>query len=194
MRRLLLVLAAIAALPLACGGPSRNPPAAPASPAPGFPATSAASAGPPPTPSASSRGPETLTTARTRACGGGKLRVHFYNVSQALSALVDLPDGRHILVDTGDSPKRPRCGTVCAGAHSTLVSKLTADLAGQPIDLLWITHQHSDHIGGATDIIERFRRAELRGQRARSLCGRDQSGPRRSLSEGRARYGRRAGA
>ena len=156
MRRLLLVLAAIAALPLACGGPSRNPPAAPASPAPGFPATSAASAGPPPTPSASSRGPETLTTARTRACGGGKLRVHFYNVSQALSALVDLPDGRHILVDTGDSPKRPGCGTVCAGAHSTLVSKLTADLAGQPIDLLWITHQHSDHIGGATDIIERF--------------------------------------
>jgi competence protein ComEC len=97
---------------------------------------------------------ETLTAPRDRSCGGtGKLKVHFYNVSQALAALVDLPDGRHILVDTGDSAKRPGCGQVCSAAHANLVTKLTTDLAGHPIDLLWITHQHSDHIGGAADII-----------------------------------------
>jgi hypothetical protein len=67
-----------------------------------------------------------LTAPHDRTRGGSKLRVHFYNVSQALG---DLPDGRHVLVDTGDSPKRPGCGAVCASAHSTLVSKLAADLA-----------------------------------------------------------------
>jgi len=36
------------------------------------------------------------------------------------------------------------------------MSKLTTDLAGAPIDLMWITHQHSDHIGGATDVMRSF--------------------------------------
>jgi len=35
------------------------------------------------------------------------MRVHFYDVAEGLAALVDLPDGRHILVDTGDEPNHP---------------------------------------------------------------------------------------
>jgi beta-lactamase superfamily II metal-dependent hydrolase len=84
------------------------------------------------------------------------LRVHFYDVSQGLAALVDLPGGRRILVDTGDSPARERCGTDCATAHRHLLAALSHDLAGGPIDLLWITHQHSDHIGGARDVLGQF--------------------------------------
>ncbi len=84
------------------------------------------------------------------------LRVHFYDVSQGLAALVDLPGGRHILVDTGDAPVRERCGTDCATAHRHLLAALSRDLAGAPIDLLWITHQHSDHIGGARDVLGQF--------------------------------------
>jgi beta-lactamase superfamily II metal-dependent hydrolase len=84
------------------------------------------------------------------------LRVHFYDVSQGLAALVDLPGGRHILVDTGDSPTRERCGTDCATAHRHLLAALSRDLAGAPIDLLLITHQHSDHIGGARDVLAQF--------------------------------------
>jgi competence protein ComEC len=89
--------------------------------------------------------------------GREALRVHFYDVSQGLAALVDLPDGRHILVDTGDAPVREGCGIDCGIAHRHLLAALTRDLAGAPIDVLWITHQHSDHIGGARDVLAQFR-------------------------------------
>jgi competence protein ComEC len=89
--------------------------------------------------------------------GGGRLRVHFYDVGQALAALVDLPDGRHVLVDAGDDPRRPGCGEACVSAGRHLIDALSADLGSAPIDLLWITHPHSDHVGGAAGILETFR-------------------------------------
>jgi competence protein ComEC len=91
------------------------------------------------------------------ACGAGaKMRVRFYDVGQGLAALVELPDGRHLMVDAGDVASRSGCGDVCERAHAHLVDRLSADLHGAPIDLLWITHQHSDHMGGASDVLARF--------------------------------------
>jgi competence protein ComEC len=59
-------------------------------------------------------------------------------------------------VDTGDSPKRPSCGEVCPTSDRHLLAKLGTDLHGSPIDLMWITHQHSDHIGGAPEVLTTF--------------------------------------
>lgn len=87
----------------------------------------------------------------------GPLRVHFYDVGQALAALVDLPDGRHVLVDTGDSPTRAGCGAICKEKHAHLLDRLAKDLNGEPISMLWVTHQHSDHLGGALDVLNEFR-------------------------------------
>jgi len=91
------------------------------------------------------------------AASADTLRVHFYDVSQGLAALVDLPGGSHLLVDTGDAPRREGCGADCSDAHRHLLGALAHDLRGAAIDLLWITHQHSDHIGGARDILRQFR-------------------------------------
>jgi competence protein ComEC len=91
------------------------------------------------------------------ACGAGRtLRVHFYDVAQGLAALVDLPDGRHVLVDTGDRAHRAGCGEVCETSERHLLERLRADLGGAPIDVLWITHPHSDHIGAAADVLDAF--------------------------------------
>ncbi len=95
--------------------------------------------------------------APSPGCRDGRaLTVHFYDVGQALAALVDLPDGRHLLVDAGDSPHRAGCAA-CEAEHAHLQAALRRDLGGAPIDLLWNTHPHSDHVGGVAAVIDDFR-------------------------------------
>ena len=89
------------------------------------------------------------------------MRISFYDVGEGLAALVALPDGRHLLVDTGDSAHRTGCGAICEATSRHLIERLGSDLQGPSggplIDLVWITHQHADHIGGAADVLEAFR-------------------------------------
>jgi beta-lactamase superfamily II metal-dependent hydrolase len=90
-------------------------------------------------------------------CGAGRaLTAHFYDVGQGLAVLVDLPDGRHVLVDAGDSARRAGCGPACEDASAHLLARLRADLRGAPIDLLWLTHPHLDHVGGAPQVLRAF--------------------------------------
>ena len=97
----------------------------------------------------------------TNACAAGEpLAVTFYDAGQGLAALVKLPDGRHVLIDTGDSPTRPDC-YACKPAHERLMASLDRDLRGKKLDLICLTHPHSDHVGGAADILEKFGAAVL---------------------------------
>jgi competence protein ComEC len=86
-------------------------------------------------------------------CSGKPLSVKFYDVGQALSALVSLPDGRRVLVDTGEQAKR--CAA-CKEWSAHLLSGLAADVPDKRLSLVWITHQHSDHAGNAPEILRAF--------------------------------------
>lgn len=89
------------------------------------------------------RGRSTQTTQTSARQSGGEhsagcrsgrpLRLHFYDVGQASSALVELPDDRVILVDAG-------------GDRTALATKLKPDLRGRPLSMVWITHPHDDHL------------------------------------------------
>jgi competence protein ComEC len=82
------------------------------------------------------------------------MKVRFYDVGQALSALVELPDGRRILVDTGEQPTR--CGKPCKDWSAHLLAALAKDVPDKKLDLVWTTHQHSDHAGNADTVLQTF--------------------------------------
>jgi competence protein ComEC len=88
------------------------------------------------------------------------MTVRFYDVGQALAVLVELPDGRRVLIDAGEQPKRAGCGAPCERWSQHLLESLERDLPDKRLDLLWITHQHSDHAGNAEAILRGFRVAQ----------------------------------
>ena len=138
---------------VACGGaaaPSHASRAATAT-APNAGASDAVTA-----PAATNAASPSAAHASTACVKGATLKVHFYDAGQALSALVTLPDGRRWLVDAGESPTRTGCGGACEAWHEGVMAGLRRDLGGLRLDGLWITHQHSDHLGGAPDVLRTF--------------------------------------
>ncbi|HET9531941.1 MAG TPA: MBL fold metallo-hydrolase [Blastocatellia bacterium] len=77
----------------------------------------------------------------------GKLAIHFLNIGQGDSQVIQLPTGETILIDSGDS-----------GAPTVSLLK---NLGVSEIDLVIATHPHADHIGEMRDIMREFRVKEF---------------------------------
>lgn len=74
----------------------------------------------------------------------GNYKVHYIDVGQGDSALIQFPDGKNMLIDTGDP-----------SAKNNLVRYIDA-LQITQIDYFVITHPDSDHVGNAVTIFEQY--------------------------------------
>jgi len=72
----------------------------------------------------------------------GKLVVHYLDVGQGDSELLQLPAGENILIDAGD--------------HGAPTVKLLKQYGIRTLDLVVATHPHSDHIGEMKNVLTQF--------------------------------------
>lgn len=83
------------------------------------------------------------------------LRLTLFDVGQGDAALVELPGGRRMVVDTGGAGVEGR-----DLGHRVVAPALRA-LGVRRLDYLVVTHADADHLGGAASLVREFRPAEV---------------------------------
>jgi len=86
----------------------------------------------------------TAASTTTIVTVSGSLKVHFIDVGQGDSILIQTPDGKTMLIDGGPKSSGP-----------SLVSYLKKQGVTK-INVMVATHPHEDHIGGLIDVINNF--------------------------------------
>jgi competence protein ComEC len=85
--------------------------------------------------------------------GGHRLVVHFIDVGQGDSILVQTPRGKNMLIDTGGRRDEYQTGI---GTGDQVVAPYLRKIGVNRLDALVLTHPHEDHCGGAAYIIKNF--------------------------------------
>ncbi len=80
----------------------------------------------------------------------GALRVAQLDIGQGDAALVDLPDGRLMLIDAGGSPMEG----VGFDPGVRVILPILRERRRAHIDVVVLTHPHPDHYGGITSVLE----------------------------------------
>lgn len=83
------------------------------------------------------------TTQNTVTLSGQNLTVHFLDVGQGDSILLEI-DGKSMLIDSGESDQ------------GKVVTAYLQDQGISTLDYVVATHPHSDHIGGMNEILNNF--------------------------------------
>jgi len=86
--------------------------------------------------------------------GGGRgMTVHFLDVGQGDSILVQTPGGKNMLIDTGGRKDEFQTGK---GAGDQVVVPYLRKIGVRGLDVLVLTHPHEDHAGGAAAVVKNF--------------------------------------
>lgn len=93
--------------------------------------------------------PEQSNRSQSQNIYTGTLRVHFLDVGQGDCILVQLPNGRNMLVDAG---KNDSAGTINSYLKACGIARL---------DYLVGTHPHEDHIGSLDTIVQNLPVGEI---------------------------------
>jgi len=86
------------------------------------------------------------------AAGDGRMHVTFIDVGQGDAALVQLPHGSSILIDTGGLP-----GSSSFDIGDRVVGPVLRSLGVRRLGTVAITHGDADHAGGADSVVREFR-------------------------------------
>jgi len=86
----------------------------------------------------------------------GNLRVDFLDVGQGDSALVTMPDGTTMLVDSGGRLPFPATSDSARRIGETVVSEYLWWRGLSEIDYVLATHADADHIEGFNDVLKNF--------------------------------------
>ncbi|MFB0919832.1 MAG: MBL fold metallo-hydrolase, partial [Oscillospiraceae bacterium] len=86
----------------------------------------------------------TIDTSVGYLSGTGNLTVHFLDVGQGDAEFIELPDGKTMLIDAGESE------------YGDTVVNYIKGLGYKKVDYLVATHPHADHIGGMTKVVQSF--------------------------------------
>lgn len=74
----------------------------------------------------------------------GQARIHFVDVGQGDSTIIELPDGKTMLIDGGDGKK----------AHTNAIMRYLNALNVKKVDYMVLTHPDSDHAGGLDTVLK----------------------------------------
>ncbi len=80
----------------------------------------------------------------TAPAASGELEVYFIDVGQGDCIFLRSPNGKTMLIDTGE------------GAYFEVIERFLADQGVTRLDVVVETHPHSDHMGGMDQVIETY--------------------------------------
>ena len=74
----------------------------------------------------------------------GLLKVYFIDSGQSDCILIETPNGKHMLIDSGDN------------GDETIIRKFLNSKGVKQIEYAFFTHPHADHIGGAYEVVNEY--------------------------------------